>query len=292
MEMISTDLLTNIMVAVGGVLWAIAALLFWKNGLQQRVPAMGLHLILGVAHSMFYLFLATKWVFRPRTACFLSFYEYWVLDLIQVGILFVICIHVFRRILELFPAVKKIGVTIFGCAAVVSIAIALFTTPFTHLDRNALNDLATRTFSCIGLLQVFLFSFLCFLMRALKLPLRQLEFGICLGLGLLSAMDPLMSCFNTIFAVRGGISTTGNYVFMLFGMMIPMIWISYFARPAPEREPLQSGPPMLSRWNEIAESLGHMGIKVALHAPSGRTLLRDVDQVAEKVLLSRDSEAN
>jgi hypothetical protein len=265
------------------LLWAALGFLFWKKKLQQRFPAMSIYLALRVVSTP--VLLAILYVqSQPwgKTYYYVYFFAYWAVYIASAALLFFVCIEVFRSALSAFPGLMRFGIVVFRWAALASIIVSFSSISFAHRGILIIPDLAYGLMRSVSILELCLLAFLCLSMNALRLPLRDISFGLSLGFGLMSSNDFIFASLTSRYS-----SLTAPLQFVYESVLLFAIgtWITYCALPEPVRKPLMM--PVNStiyRWNEIASALGHTGTQVAVQQPANSFFLTDVERVVEKVL--------
>jgi hypothetical protein len=262
---------------------------FWKRGLHKRFPAMGAYLALrvvaGLALAVLFMgrsgrLIATHPFERACAQCY--FLAYWAIYISSAVLLYFICMEVFRSALSAVPGLLKFGIVIFRWAALVSVIVTASSMSFAHRGVLIIPDVATSLMHSVSLLELCLLAFLCLSMNALRLPVRDLAFGIALGLGVMSANDFI---FATLTPRKASLTSPSQFVYESVILLAFGTWAAYCALPEPVRMPVVMPiNSTLYRWNEIASALGHTGTQVAVQEPSSTFFLSDVENVVEKVL--------
>jgi hypothetical protein len=265
-------------------LWAVLGLLFWTKKLHRRFPAMGAYLILRVVSmpvlvSLFYG-QARHWF---NDYCFMMyFFAYWAVFIASAVILYFVCMEVFRSALAAFSGLMKFGLVVFRWAILASVIVTFSSMPFTHKGFMLIQDIANALMRSVSILELCLLGFLCLSMNALRLPARDMAFGIALGFGIMSTNDFIGSLMISIHT-----SLTAPLQFIYEAMILVVIgtWTAYCVLPEPARRPVvMPANSTIYRWNEIASALGHTGTQVAVQQPANGFFLTDVERVVEKVL--------
>ncbi len=265
-------------------LWAVLAFLFWKRKLQRRFPSMGAYLALHVASSPI-LFLLLNLQSQPwgrlfYPAYFFAFYGVYIASAV---LLFFVAMEVFRSALSAFSGLMKFGVVIFRWAVIASVLVTFSTITYSHRGVMIIPDIAFGLMRSVSILELCLLAFLCLSMNALKLPVRDMAFGIAFGLGLLSANDLVLAA---LIKVHSSLTEPFQFVYQAVVLLTIGLWVAYSAKPEPVRQPmLVPANSTIYRWNEIASALGHTGTQVAVvPATSSSFFLTDVEKVVDKVL--------
>jgi hypothetical protein len=153
---------------------------------------------------------------------------------------------------------------------------------FAHRGLLALPDIANGLMRSVSILELCLLAFLCLSMNALRISVRDIDFGIALGLGLMSANDFILASLITR---NTSLLAPLQFVYESLILFTLGIWIAYFALPEPARQPVvMPANSTIYRWNEIASALGHTGTQVAVQQPANAFFLNDVEKVVERVL--------
>ncbi len=265
------------------LLWATLAFLFWKRKLHRRFPAMASYLALHVAASPVFLTLlylqAQPWGRVFYAVYFFSFYGVYIASAI---ILFLVSMEVFRSALSAFSGLMKFGLVIFRWAVLASVLVTFSTVSYSHRGVLIIPDIAFGLMRSVSILEICLLAFLCFSMNALRLPIRDMVFGIAFGLGLLSANDLVLAA---VIKLNSSLTEPFQFVYQAVVLVAIGMWVAYSALPEPVRKPMVvPANSTIYRWNEIASALGHTGTQVAVVQPASSFFLTDVEKVVDKVL--------
>jgi hypothetical protein len=266
-------------------LWITLAILFWRKKLQMRFPAMGWYLILrALSAPLLFAILYIQSQPWGRLWYAVYFFTYWAVYIASSAFLFFVSLEIFRSALAGFSGLIRFGTVIFRWAAVVSVITSLSTISLAHVDLMLLPTFAYKLMSAVSVIELCLLAFLCLSMNALRLSVRNLGFGIALGLGILSSSDFILAA---VLSHNSKIALTAPVQFISEGILLFAlgIWIVFTALPEPAREPIVvPANSTIYRWNEIASALGHKGTHVAVQQPATSFFLTDVEKVVEKVL--------
>jgi hypothetical protein len=210
------------------------------------------------------------------------FFTFWAVYIASAVLLYFICMEVFRSALAAFSGLMKFGIVVFRWVALASLIVSFSTISFAHHGILVISAIAAGLMRSVSILELCLLVFLCLSMNALRLPMRDMVFGISLGFGVLSASDFVQSLLATAYtSLTDPIQFIGEAI-LLAGLGV---WVVYFALPEPARHPVvMPANSTIYRWNEIASALGHTGTQVAVQQPSNGFFLTDVERVVEKVL--------
>jgi len=279
----SSQLAMSMMSAAEFLLSAVLGFMFWKKGLHRRFPAMGAYLALRVVSapilSVLLIIQSQHW---GRNYFIPYFLVFWAVYIASAGLLFFICMEVFRSALSTLPGLLKFGIVIFRWAVLVSVIVTFSTISFAHGGLQIIPDVGIALMRSVSLLELCLLAFLCLCMNALRLSVRDLAFGISLGFGVMSSNDFVFATLTARFA-----SLTAPLQFVYESLILVSLgtWVAYCALPEPVRKPLvMPVNSTIYRWNEIASALGHTGTQVAVPQPANSFFLTDVENVVEKVL--------
>jgi len=266
------------------LLVAIVAFLFWRRKLQRRFPAMSAYLGLRLASApLFFLLLARNQATPSQAWYSVYFFSYWGVYIVSAGILFFICIEVFRSALSPFAGLMKFGIVIFRWIILASVIVTFSTISFSsHRGILIIPDIAFGMMHSVSILELCLLAFLCLCMNALRLSVRDVAFGISLGFGVMAAND-----FVAASVISRNISLTAPLQFVYESLILTAlgVWTAYCAMPQEARKPVvMPANSTVYRWNEIASALGHTGTQVAVQQPANSFFLSDVEKVVDKVL--------
>ncbi|MGA2206759.1 MAG: hypothetical protein ABSG10_08510 [Terracidiphilus sp.] len=271
--------------AVETVLWAALAILFVSKGLHRRFPAMCAYLTLRAVATPLLVFLlyeeSRPWGLANHLARVYA-WGFLAAYLACTVLLYFICIEIFRSALAAFPGISKLAVVIFRWAAVVAVIVSLPSVPYVQRGVYLISDIAYGMMHSMSLLELCLLAFLCLSMKALRLSVRDLSFGIALGFGLMCSGDFILVSLGSRIT-----SYADPLEFLYEAVILATLatWMTYCILPEPARKPvLMPASSTIYRWNEIASALGHTGTKVAVPLPASNFFLSDVERVVEKVL--------
>src|SRR5208283_2772526 len=182
-------------------LWTVLAFLFWRKKLGHRFPAMGAYLALRLVSTP--VLLAVLYVqSQPwgRNYFVVYFFGYWAVYIASAVLLFFICMEVFRSALSAFSGLMRYGVVIFRWAVLASVIVTFSSISFAHRGILIIPDIAFGLMRSVSVLELCLLGFLCLSMNALRLSVRDIAFGIALGLGLMSSNDFIFAALTSRFA--------------------------------------------------------------------------------------------
>jgi hypothetical protein len=260
----------SLMTTAEFLLAVLLGAVFWKRGLHRRFPAMGAYLGLRVVASLVLsiLFMGKMGLLTPtlsfRVTCAqVYFLAFWAVYIVSAVLLYLISMEVFQSALSAVPGLLKFGIVIFRWAALVSVIVTISSLSFAHRGVTIIPDIATSLMHSVSLLELCLLAFLCLSMNALRLPVRDLAFGIALGLGVMSANDFI---FATSASHLLSLTAPLQFVYESVILLAFGTWAAYCALPEPARMPVVMPiNSTLYRWNEIASALGHTGTQVLPH---------------------------
>jgi len=264
-------------------LWALLTFLFWKKKLSDRFPAMEAYLMLRVVSTpmlLALLYLQSKASGRGFFPAY--FFGYWAVYIASAGLLYFICMEVFRSALSGFPGLLRFGLVIFRWAVLASVIVTLSSVSFADRGILIIPDVAASLMRSVSIIELCLLAFLCLCMNALRLSVRDVAFGIALGFGVMASNDLVLSLLISRYA---SLSSPLQIAYEALALAALGTWAIYCALPEPARQtvvlPVNS---TIYRWNEIASALGHPGTQVAVQQQAGSFFLTDVEQVVDKVL--------
>ncbi len=279
----SAQSVMSIMGVAEFALWAGLGFLFWTKKLHRRFRAMGAYLALRIASMpplIFFLYGQSQHWFN--NLCYpIYFYLYYAVFIASAVLLFFVCIEVFRSALSAFPGLMKLGIVSFRWAVLASVLVSFSTITFSHRGVLLIPSVAFSLMRSVSIVELCLLGFLCLGMNALRLSVRDLGFGIALGMGLMSANDFVQSM-----VISNYTSLTAPWQFVYESAILATLgmWVAYCALPEPARLPIiVPANSAILRWNEIATALGHTGTQVAVQ-PSGGFLLTEAEIAVEEAL--------
>jgi len=264
-------------------LWAVFGILFWKNKLHRRFPAMGAYLALHVVSMPVLLFFlygqSQHWFHGLCTRIY--FYGFFGVYIASAVLLFFVSMEIFRSVLSAFPALMKFGIVIFRWAILASVLVSLSTISYAHPGILLIPSVAYGLMHAVSIVELCLLGFLCLGMSELRLSVRNLAFGLALGFGMMSASDFMLASF---WSRKTSMTDPVQFVYESVILFTLGMWVAYCALPEPARQPLMvPANSIILRWNEIATALGHTGTQVAVQ-PSGGFLLTETEHAMEEAL--------
>jgi len=264
--------------------WAALAFLFWRKKLSRRFPATGAYLALRVVSApvQFLLLSGSPIHFPSNQGLIGDFFIFWAVYAASAVLLLFVCMEILRSALSAFSGLMNLGLEVFRWAAVASGIVTFSSISFAHKGILIIPEIALGMMRAVSILELCLFAFLCLSMKALRLSVRDLAFGMCLAFGLISAND-----FVAASLLSHNVALTAPMQLVYESMILVAlgIWVAYFALPEPVSEPLLiQVNSTVYRWNEIASALGHTGTQVAVRQPATSSLLTDVENVVDRVL--------
>jgi len=265
------------------VLWAAVSFLFWKKRLHRRFPAMGAYLALRVTSTPILLLLLYV-VSQPWGHDYypIYFFPYFAVYIASAVVLFFVCIEVFRSALSGFSGLMKFGIVVFRWMVLVSVIVTISSISFAHRGLMLIPDIAYALMRSVSILELCLLAFLCLSMNALRLPIRDMAFGIALGFGLMSSNDFI---FASLTSRNSSMTAPLQLVYESLILFAVGTWLTYCTLPEPARKPVvMPVNSTIYRWNDIASALGHTGTQVAAPQPANSFFLTDVEKVVDKVL--------
>ena len=271
------------------LLWAVLAYLFWTRKLHRRFPAMGSYLALHVVSTPILLSLLYLQTYPwGRVLYSAYFFGYFGVYIGSAVLLFFVSMEVFRSALSAFTGLMKFGVVIFRWAVLASVIVTFSTISYSHRGLLIIPDIAFGLMRSVSILELCLLAFLCLSMNALRLPVRDLAFGIALGFGLMSTNDLVGA---VIIKLNSSLTEPFQFIYQSVVLVTLGMWAAYSALPEPARKPMVvPANSTIYRWNEIASALGHTGTQVAVVQPASSFFLTDVENVVNKVLNRQLSE--
>jgi hypothetical protein len=279
----SSDHAMTVLGGVEFILTTILGLLFWKKGLHRKFRAMGTYLGLRVFSAPILFVLMTGSLRTHSASWYISYFLFsWAVYISSAGLIFFICMEVFRTALAGLSGLMRFGLVIFRWAVVVSLIVTFANTSFAHRGMMILPDIGLGLMRSISILELCLLAFLVLSMNALQIPMRSMAFGIAFGFGLISADEFIAS---SLFSHNAAMTAPLQFVYEAVVLLAFGLWIAYAFLPQVERKPIVvpvNSP--IYRWNEIATALGYTGTQVAVQQPTNGFFLTDVENVVERVL--------
>jgi hypothetical protein len=282
----SSDLAMSLAGGAEFVLTVVLTFLFWRKRLHRRFPALGAYLALRVTSTPVLLLLFSGDKVLPSQMWLIGyFFVYWAVYIASAGLMFCVCMEVFRSVLSSFSGLTKFGILIFRWAVLASVIVSLSTLSFAHRGLLVIPDIAYGLMRSVSIIELCLLGFLCLSMNALRLSVRDAAFGIAMGFGLMSANDFVHSL---LVSRATSLSAPVQFFYESVILIALGVWVAYFALPEPVSEPvLIAVNSTIYRWNEIASALGHTGTRVAVRKPETAFLLTDVERAVERALTRR-----
>jgi hypothetical protein len=288
-----TNLSMTVLCGCEFLLTTALCMIFWKKGLHRRFRMTANYFLLRAISVPVMLLLLAGYLQAGIKICYgVYFFVYWAVYISSAVLLFFVCIEVFRSALSSFVGLAKLGIVVFRWAVVLSLIFTFSTVSFGHLGIMTIPEVGSRLMRAASILELCLLAFLCLCMNTLKLSVRDMAFGVSLGLGVMAMSDFVQA---TAFASYAKLTAPLQFCCELLTLIVLATWMMYALLPEKERKPvLIAASSPIYRWNEIASALGHTGTKVAVQQPANSFFLTDVEKVVERVvarnLKGRESE--
>jgi hypothetical protein len=275
--------ISNMLTNAEPFLWAAAFLAFFRVRKNAALTAFGVFLGVRMLGS-FLLFAMSRMnvTFDMDNPAQHStyFYTHWMICLAGYVALFFALQELFVNMMAPLPGLKRLGLAAFRWAAAASLLLAL-SSVVTLASANSVPDhlaaILTETAVCFSMLALCLLAFLAISIHALGLSYRNRVFGLCLGLGLLTAMDLMVNGLH--FSVVGAWPAHVAEIVIVIALLT---WIGFLAFPEPaKRQATAAISSSAMLWNDLAQELGPTAPTPATQQ-SG--FLQDVESVVDRVL--------
>lgn len=271
--------ISNLLTYVEPFLWLAALLAFFRVRKHAALSAFGV--FLGIRMVRAFLLLGMSHSALVPGAHSVYFYTKWITYLASCIALFFALQELFINMMAPLPGLKRLGVAIFRWAAAASLVLAL-SSVVTLASASSIHDHLAAVFTEIAVsfsvLALCLLAFLVVSVHALGLSYRNRVFGLCLGLGLLVAMNLMVNGLH--------FSTAGawpGYVAQIVISFALLTWVGFLAFPEPVQE--QAVAAIRSSallWNDLAQELGPSTPQQPVLQQSG--FLQNVESVVDRVL--------
>jgi hypothetical protein len=274
--------------AVEFALSVVLCYLFWKSGLQKRFPAMQAYLVLrSVTAPILSLLLVGQGSLHQLPAwavngCKVGYFIFYFAAYIASAILlFFVCFEVFRSTLCALQGLALVGTVMFRWTVFACLVLSIATTSFSHKGLMVLSDVSNALMRAVSILELCLLAVLCLSVGAIKLSVRDMSFGIALGLGIMSSNDFIASFLISHYPSMTLLLQT---VYQSLVLIVLGIWIAYVLMLEPAYQPaIPKVHASIYRWNEIASYLGKTGTQIATPQPVGDLFLGDEETVVDRV---------
>lgn len=263
---------------------ALAIFYMWRSKAYRTYPALMLYLALDFLFSITFGILpwgphSISGVVRYRW----YFWGYWTEYLLCAVLLLFMIQQLFSEVMAPLPGLSRLGVLAFRWVVSVSIIVSTGTSYLPSISsKYPLLAIGNQFMRCVSILELCLLAFVTLVVHRVGLSYRSRPFGVALGFGIIACMEFLTSALNrnhhTVFNAM-------NITLEISGVLALTVWVFYFARPEPARNPVTLPlSSSLLRWNEISLALGQSGAQVAV-TPSHEFFLSDVEKVVDRVLI-------
>lgn len=264
-------------------LWTAALLAFFRVRKHAALSAFGVFLGIRTVRAFLLVGMSrTQLMFGSDGHSLHSayFYTNWITYLAGCVALFFTLQELFVNMMAPLPGLKRLGLAGFRWAAAASLVLSL-SSVVTLASASTIHDHLAAIFTQIAIsfsvLALCLLAFLTVSIHALGLSYRNRVFGLCLGLGLLAAMDLVVNGlrFSTI-------SPWPTQVAEIVTVVALVTWVVFLAFPEPAK---QETPAAISSsallWNDLAQELGPSAPQPA---PQQSGFLQNVESVVDRVL--------
>jgi hypothetical protein len=250
-----------------------------------RLPMFSMYLLSRVAVCLPLLVLlygVRLHLLEPHGAYAVYYYWYWTGYL--VGSVFaLLAVHeVFSRLMKPFPSLSRYALIAFRWVAFISMLVSLAVAIYPAKTGNILVTATSAVMRSVSVLVLCLLAFILVSMQTLRLSARSREFGVVLGLGIISFADLFGSTFAFRYPTFASIAAIASQAVVTLGVGT---WMVYFLMREPQLEQVQESPASLERWNEIAGALtAGAAPQVSLASQGGTFFLQDVEKAVDRVL--------
>jgi hypothetical protein len=268
-------LIANTLMTLEPALWLCALSAYLLTRSQSRFPMLGIFLGIKMASAFALAVIHFASLSAPQT----YFYTYWISYFAGCIILFFALQELFSHAMAPLPGLSRLGIVCFRWAAAVSLVMALasIVTSLPLISQNiSLSFICTEIATCLCVLELSLLVFLLACIYSLQRTYRSRTFGLCLGLGVMTATDMVL------FPLRySGVYVLFNHIAAFITVGALLVIVAYLVLPEPVRKPapLSMASPLL-RWNDLALQLGN-----STETATGQNgFLQDVEGVVDRVL--------
>lgn len=209
---------------------------------------------------------------------FVSFY---VSYLTISGLTLKLLYQVYVRATVPFPGFAKWGKALFAWVVVVMAVMTVMTIGGINAGQDIFAQSGINLIRATSTVEFCVVAFLCYLIRAMGMPIRSKIFGVMIALALgdfAGIMQALMVQIHLPYSQFLGV------VVQYGSPAIAGLWIAYAYIPEPLPRPvtLPADSPVY-RWSQIAAALGKGGTQVAMPEPQHSFFLTDVEKVVDRV---------
>jgi hypothetical protein len=189
----------------------------------RKFPVFSFYFIFNLLQSTAMLVLTATETLHPRA----YFYSFWGLQvlvlLLGLGVMF----EVFMRLLTSYPTIKRTVVP----ACFVAVVVLMFFDAMAMYGRHPSGDLSLmvpflRAEETVRVVQAGMVVFLYVCAGFFRLHLREVEFGIALGLGIFATLQLIGVVLTSHFGVEV-MPATGTFEMLSFDVAV-LIWLRYF----------------------------------------------------------------
>ncbi len=242
------------------LLVAVAFVLF-RRRYYRELPWFTTYIVYVAVYTVTAYYVVGKISKDPPT----RFYAYWVGNLINQFVAFMVIIEVFRHCVRGYDSIRKIGINVLLAIALLAVIIAVLLAPFgSQFDNSeALRQMARSMLvlqRSIRVVQIGLLVAVFALSSYLGLSWRNFNFGIALGYGLYASVNLVTSVAWEYLGARWNLPT-GDVVTLIDGLAYKLtliLWMTYLWRPdrgQPSQLPPSDGSPNLEEWNELLKPM-------------------------------------
>jgi hypothetical protein len=215
--------------------------LYWALGMLLLVRATTGLVLLLVSHS-------SEKAIEKHLAYQIYFYVYWGALAVEILLTLLVLYSVFRVVLEPFRGLQRLGSRIFCGIAILCFALAVFTSFGPHLDgRHLLVAAITQLQNTLALFTICLVLYVFGFTRDVGLSYRGTVFGVTAGLGILAAMELVVTGW---LAHSPQMFQQFNFVNAIVVAAVMGLWAAYLALPERGRRTVElPANSLLARWN-------------------------------------------
>jgi hypothetical protein len=271
---------TTILAGTEFLVSALALFIFYLRGWHKYYKAMSVYLTFRFLSGVVVTPLILQQIQQSTTEKnSLSLSVFWINYLISAVMVFAVYAGILKSAFAALPKQAHFGrvgllwmLSFFG---VLFLVLSIEGMGSGQLLASELNSFTHAM--CV--LELCMLAFLLIGLKALRISVKDVSFGIALGFAVL-AITNLLHSVNGLRDYFG--MARLQYVYQLVSIVALVIWSAYAAQPVKRREPvLLPLRTMLHRWNEIASAMGHKETKV-LRPRQASFFLKDVEKIVDR----------
>jgi hypothetical protein len=230
-------------------LLAFLVAIMQRRKLLQEFPLFSAYTIFHLVYGIIEL------VLRFKANAITIFVFYWLREWLDVVLILSVMDEIFRKVLDPYPAVQRMGSRFYRCTMLLLIAVGVWmAASFHYLELKMMDQVLDNVVRTLHFVEVGLVFSLFIFCRIFGLNWRHYVFGLALGFGIKAS---LQTVGHSLWLQTGYPGTAISLFLMDFAYTSALVLWCYSFATEEKTVPVQllARSPQLERWNTALEQL-------------------------------------